>query len=231
MQNFLKETQCISKVFEKNFAKRSGGNVSYTGDLLMLKIGLTGGIASGKTTVAKEFAKLGVPIIDADLITRELMQKDTEISQKIIEHFGSQVLDKTNSLNRTKIADIIFNDSTEKAWLENLIHPAVRTAMAKTIAETVAPYCILVIPLLIETLPNPLVDKIVVVNCSETLQIERLQKRNNLTVEEAKKIIRQQATAAERLCLADDVIENDSGLNSLKTQVKKLHLYFLEIAK
>ncbi len=197
----------------------------------MLQIGLTGGIASGKTMAAKQFAKLGAPVIDADVITRELMKPDTVITQQIINHFGNGVLDKTGQLNRSKLAEIIFNDLEQKQWIEQLIHPAVRERMQSKIdALNKSPYCILVIPLLIETLPNPMIQRVVVVDCDEAQQLKRLQKRDQLTEQQAKKIIATQASREQRLKLADDIINNTTEPSKLAMQVKQLHNYYLEIA-
>lgn len=198
---------------------------------MMLKIGLTGGIACGKTTITKEFSKLGAPVIDADIITRELMRPDTELSKKIIEHFGTTILDKNGELNRTKLGDIVFNDATEKKWLESLIHPAVRQVMTDKIKNINYPYCILAIPLLVETLPNPLVDRILVIDCNDKLQLQRLQTRDNLNKEQAQNIISQQSSRQARLKLANDVIDNDSDLKTMAIKVNHLHKYYLELAK
>ncbi len=197
----------------------------------MLKVGLTGGIASGKTAASQEFANCDAPIIDADIITHEIMQPGNIIYQKIIDHFGSHIVDQTGKLNRREIANIIFTTKNEKQWLENLIHPVVRETMQNAIDTLNAPYCILVIPLLIETLPNPLVERILVIDCDPALQLKRLQAREHLSKQQAQQIMVNQIDRQQRLEYADDIITNDSDIFDLKTQVNQLHNYYLEIAK
>jgi dephospho-CoA kinase len=194
----------------------------------MLQVGLTGGIACGKSTVTQLFFDLGVPIIDADIITRELMQPDTGIFRSIVSHFGDQILTLDKQLDRKKIANIIFSDSYQKQWLEALLHPEVRKTMHTAIKNLdEAPYCILAIPLLVETLPNPLVEKIIVVDCKPEIQKQRLKQRDNIATTQAEKIIQSQTDRETRLKYADYIIENNDNIDNLTITVDKVHALIL----
>lgn len=193
----------------------------------MLRVGLTGGIASGKTTVAEQFAALGVPIIDADQLTRELMQPETEITKTILSHFGDTVKQADGNLNRRKLRQIIFNTETERRWLEKLLHPAVRHATGEKLKHIDAPYCIVMIPLLVETLPNPFIDRILVVDASRELQLERLQQRDDVSLVQAEAMLNAQTDRETRLSHADDILVNDGNVAHLKAQVKALHEKYL----
>lgn len=193
----------------------------------MLTIGLTGGIGSGKTTVANLFANLGVDIIDTDLIARDVVQPGTDALKKIAVHFGSEIVNPDHSLNRTLLAQKIFNNTDEKVWLEKLLHPLIRAHVSAAKMNVKSPYCIVVIPLLIETLPNPDIDRILVVDSPENLQIERTLSRDPRTESEIKAIIQSQVSSAQRIKAADDVIINDQDLAKLSTAVDQLHRQYL----
>jgi dephospho-CoA kinase len=193
----------------------------------MLKIGLTGGIGSGKSTVAKYFAELGITVIDADQIAHELCASNTSCTKKIIEHFGNKILNKDGTLNRSYLRKLIFQDAREKKWLEQLLHPLVYQEMQRQIQKATSPYCILVIPLLFETKAEDFVDRILVVDSLEQLQIKRIQKRDKISEAEIKKICASQIPRDEHLSRADDIIHNDKSLADLQKQVKKLHQEYL----
>lgn len=195
----------------------------------MLKIGLTGGIGSGKSTVAKYFAEFGITVIDADQIVHELCAADTPGTKKIIAHFGNKVLTKDGSLNRNYLRKLIFQDVSEKKWLEHLLHPLVYQEMHRQIQKAPSPYCILVIPLLFETKAEKFVDRILVVDSPEKLQIKRIQKRDKISAAEIKKICASQISRAERLARADDIIHNDQSIENLQKQVIKLHKKYLAL--
>ncbi len=196
----------------------------------MLIIALTGGIGSGKTTVAKLFAELDVPVIDADAIAHELTSKGSFFLNKIVEHFGASVLDEHGSLNRKELGNLVFQNPSERLWLENLLHPEIRKVMHARVRSLRAPYVIFVIPLLAETQRVDHIDRVLVVDTPEALQIERAKARDNLSDARIYEILRAQASRKDRLALADDVIVNDSTLAILRGRVKELHKKYLEAA-
>ncbi len=197
----------------------------------MLKIGLTGGIGSGKSTVAKYFAELGVAIIDADKIARELVAKDTHTLTKIVKHFGSKILTGRGELDRTYLRKLIFSNPKQKQWLEKLLHPLIFHFMVNQLQQIKSPYCILVIPLLLETQQEKLVDRILVVDAPQEQQINRTMKKNKMSEKEVKAIIVTQANREQRLASADDIIYNDNSLTKLKQQVQQLHQKYLILSK
>ncbi|MGB6976158.1 MAG: dephospho-CoA kinase [Gammaproteobacteria bacterium] len=196
----------------------------------LLKIGLTGGLASGKTTVANYFSELGITIIDTDQIAREVVQPDTAAYQQIVKRFGNKIVKSDGSLDRSQLRTIIFNKSKERHWLENLLHPLIREEAQRRLPLVTSPYCILVIPLLVETSPNPLVDRILVVDTPEYLQIARAQQRDHMNIEQILLILRAQANRQQRLAMADDIIYNDNDLKRVKQQVAELHLCYSQLS-
>lgn len=196
----------------------------------MLVIGLTGGIGSGKSTVAALFAKLGVTVIDTDLLAREVIQKGQPALTEIVKQFGQNILKTDGSLDRAKMRAAVFADADKRIWLENLLHPLIRVELKRQIEAAKPPYCIAVIPLLLETKPNPLIDRILVVNTSQEQQIHRTIARDSTEIEAVKAIMETQVSQTERLTAADDIIENNGTLNELEPQVEKLHQYYLSLA-
>ena len=188
-----------------------------------LIIGLTGGIASGKSTVANLFKKQGITIIDADHITRELTVPGSPILLKIIEKFGYDILNPDKTLDRFALRKIVFQNENARLWLENLLHPEVKKIMEKQAKQATSPYCILVIPLLIETQFPPKIDRMLVVDASKNMQIQRLKQQNRLTDLEIKTILTIQASRTERFKKADDIIKNEQDLKQLEKQVDLLH--------
>lgn len=191
----------------------------------MLIIGLTGGIGSGKTTVANYFQKLGVRIFDADVIAHQIT-KDKIIIDKIVTNFGENILTQEHQLDRAKLRQRIFNEPAKKKWLEELLHPLIRTEIKNQITSLQAPYCIVVIPLLVETNFNDFISRVLVVDAPEELQIERACFRDHSRPEEIKKIMATQVTRASRRARADDVIYNDGDEEHIAQQVKKLHQFY-----
>lgn len=194
----------------------------------MLIVGLTGGIGSGKSTVARLFADKGIPVIDADIIARSLTDNGEPALAAIAEHFGVQVIMKDGSLDRAKLRDIIFQQPNERRWLEELLHPLIREKIHQQLAalsasNTKAPYCIVVIPLLLETKSYPFIDRILVVDTPEEIQVVRVSMRDGALAANAKQIIEAQINRAERLKQADDVIINQKTLADLAPQVDRLH--------
>ena len=196
----------------------------------MLIIGLTGGIGSGKTTVANLFAELGISIIDADQVAREVVEPSTSALQQITARYGQQVITMDGQLNRSKLRDIIFASASEREWLETLLHPLIRARMHEYVTQAKSPYCILVIPLLLESKPNELVQRILVVDTPEKSQISRTLLRDKSSAEQIQQIMASQVSRSQRLAAADDVIINDSNLTTLKSQVENLHRQYLDLA-
>lgn len=197
----------------------------------MLKIGLTGGICSGKSTVAQLFAQLGVPVIDADVIAREVLTSHPEVLPQIFDHFGSAVKDVHGQLNRAYLRSVIFEQPHQRKWLEALLHPLILKEMARQIASIKATYCIVVIPLLLEVRESQdCVDRILVVDVSEETQISRTQQRDHLSQVAIDRILQNQVRRDKRLAAADEVIDNDTDLATLKQRVQALHEKYLQLA-
>lgn len=190
-------------------------------------IGLTGGIGSGKTTVANFFAKLGVPIIDADDIAHQITKPHALAYRTIVTHFGKQILNDDNTIDRRKLRHLIFENPAEKKWLENELHPLIRQTMRQKIQQIEFPYCICVIPLLTESNDIEFIDRVLVVDSPMTIQIERAKKRDNATAEDIQKIINSQSSRFTRLKMADDVIVNDGDIIALENKVFSLHQAYL----
>lgn len=196
----------------------------------MLVIGLTGGIGSGKTTVANLFAERGIPIIDADIVAREVTQPNTTAFEKIVKHFGNDILQSDGTLNRSKLREIIFQDVKQRLWLEELLHPIIRNAMRDKINEQTAPYLIAVIPLLLEVEFYSFINRILVVDAPEDQQINRVVVRDKSDKTQVEAILKTQASRADRKARAHDVIINDGNLADLIPQVEKLHVQYLQMS-
>lgn len=194
----------------------------------MYVIGLTGGIGSGKSTVAKLFAEKGISIIDTDELAREVIDEST--LKQLVNKFGESILLSDKKLNRAKLRAIVFHENEQRIWLEKLLHPLILDKMKQKIATVTSPYCIAVIPLLFETDPNPILNRILVVDATEKQQIERARIRDNLSKEEVEKVLRTQVTRQHRLAAANDIIENHDDLQDLKKQVAKLHEFYITLA-
>ncbi len=197
----------------------------------MLKIGLTGGIASGKTTVCQIFSAQGITIIDADIIARQLVSPETECYRAIIEQFGSSILLEDGQLNRSKLRQRIFNSQKDKNALEQILHPEIRQQLRLQSDRAKSEYCILAIPLLFESNMQSFVDRILTVDVSPHIQRARLCKRDNISTSEANKIISSQCDRNLRLNHSDDIIYNNFFHEELTFQVNKLHQKYLELAK
>ncbi len=195
-----------------------------------LKIGLTGGIASGKTTVSNLFAKQGVTIIDADIIAHQLVQVGQPAIATIAQVFGHDILHSDGSLNRNELRNRVFACPQQRKCLEAILHPLVYTEITKQAQQINDKYCIISIPLLVETQEYAQVDRVLVVDCTELQQRRRLRQRNQFDDKIIDQILAAQATRQQRLALADDVIKNDNSLENLTTQVYNLHLQYLQLA-
>ena len=198
----------------------------------MLTVGLTGGIASGKTTVSNLFSNLGTPIIDTDLISRQLLELNQPGYQKVVVHFGDDLLNKDGQIDRLKLRRIVFNDEDEKHWLEAALHPMIyQQAQQQIELYQYAPYVIVVIPLLFETEFQALVNRILVIDCRAETQIARLIARDGIEPNLAQQMLAQQWRNEARLQRADDVIHNDNELDAgLSLQVSRLHQKYLMLA-
>ena len=194
------------------------------------RVGLTGGIASGKSTAAKFFGALGVPILDSDQVARDVVEPGQPPLERLVERFGRKILTPDGHLDRPALRDIVFSDPKARADLEALTHPAIGAAMEARSAAAGGPYQILVIPLLVEKNLAAHVDRVLVVDCDEELQIRRLRDRDGSTPEQVQAILKAQAPRAARLKAADDVIRNDSDMSAVRDQVAALHQRYLELA-
>lgn len=194
-------------------------------------IGLTGGIGSGKTAVSDHFARLGVTVVDADLVARAVVAKGSPALAKIAEHFGDDVILPDGSLDRAKLRKVVFKSEAERRWLEALTHPLIREGIINDLNTATSTYAVLASPLLVESGQNKLADRILVVDVPEELQLARTIKRDQNTAEQVKAIIAAQASREQRLQYADDVICNDSSLEQLHLQVGQLHQHYLTLAQ
>jgi len=198
---------------------------------LPYKVGLTGGIGSGKSVVSNLFSGLGVPVIDADSLIHKLTGPGMPAVQRIACIFGNEILDRHGNLKRKELGDIVFSDPDLKHQLESVLHPLVYEKMGKMIDQVYASYCILGIPLLLETSAETMVDRILVVDTPESVQIDRVSRRDGLSREQVEQIMSSQVSRKTRLNSADDVIINDGDLQQLESQVTHLHAKYLELAK
>jgi dephospho-CoA kinase len=197
----------------------------------MLRIGLTGGVASGKSTVARLFAALGVPIIDTDVIAREVVAPGTPLLPRIAARFGPQALSADGSLDRAALRSIVFADPQARADLEALTHPAILKVMRARSAVASGPYQVLAIPLLLETHLEDEVDRVLVVDADEATRLRRLQARDGATLDEARAMLAAQAAREAHLAAADDVIVNDGDLAAVRDQVEALHARYVALSR
>jgi dephospho-CoA kinase len=195
------------------------------------RVGLTGGIASGKSTAAKFFGALGIPIIDTDQLARDVVEPGQPPLERLVERFGPSILTADGHLDRPALRNIVFSDPKARADLEALTHPAIGVAVEQRSAEAGGIYQILVIPLLVEKSLGSQLDRVLVVDCDEELQIRRLQARDGSTLEQARAILNAQASRSARLKAAHDVIKNDGDMSSVRDQVQQLHARYLELAQ
>lgn len=196
----------------------------------MLYVGLTGRVASGKSTVAKIFRDKGITVVDADKIAKELTVKNTPIYNEIIEYFGKEILDADDEINRKKLRDIIFNDSEKRIWLEKLLHPAIRKQIDKQRKVATSTYCIIEIPLLTDKSLYPYLNRVLLVISNEKNKITRLVKRDKISKEAAGLILQTQQPEDVYREIADDIIVNNYDFNSLEQNVVDLHNKYMKIA-
>jgi len=196
----------------------------------MLLIGLTGGIASGKTFVSECFEEHGAPVIDADHLAREVVAPGSDGLSRLVSHFSESILTPDGALNRKALRDIIFASPQEREYLDNTLHPLIRElsdVRIESARKLAYPYLVYAVPLLVETTQQDRFDRIVVVDVPETLQIQRLSVRDGSSTWQAQSILDAQATRQERLAVADDVIDNSLTKEDTQAQVKTLHELYL----
>jgi dephospho-CoA kinase len=196
----------------------------------VFKVGLTGGIGCGKTTVTELFAQRNVPIIDADIIAHQVVAIGQPALQQIQQTFGSNSLNSDGSLNRAYIRDLVFSHPEQKQRLEAIVHPLVHQAIIAQLDTLNTPYCIICIPLLFETHNTDFVDSVLVVDCPVAMQIKRVMKRDNLILERVQSIIASQVSREFRITHAHNVIDNGGNNTTLAQQVEKLHNLYLSLS-
>lgn len=196
-----------------------------------LRIGLTGGIASGKTTVTDTFRELGAAVIDTDVIAREVVEPGEPALDEIRHEFGDGVIDDDGRLNRSAMRRIVFTDDHARARLESILHPRIRAATLDQADAAGGDYQIIVVPLLVDSPLKALVDRIVVVDCDENTQIQRLMARDAESEGQARRILAAQAGREERLAIADDIVRNDGDLSATLKQVQALHRKYLNLSR
>src|SRR4051812_15023955 len=194
------------------------------------RVALTGGIASGKTTVANLFAALGATVVDTDELAREVVAPQSPLLPKIAAHFGAGILAADGSLDRRALRERVFADAAERRWLEELTHPAIRALTDARSAAAVGPYSLVAIPLLFETRGASRFSRVLVVDCDPAIQLARLQARDGISRADAERMIAAQASRSERLSVADDVVRNAGDIADLRDQVEKLHRQYVAAA-
>ncbi len=192
-------------------------------------LGLTGGIGSGKSAVAEAFGRLGVHWVDADHAARWVVEPGRPALALIAQRFGEGVLEADGSLDRAVLRGLIFDDPEQRKWLEQLLHPLIRREVAEHLARAQSPYAIMVSPLLVESGQYRQVDRVLVVDVPEALQLQRAARRDQASEEQIRAILKAQASREERLRHADDVLVNDRDMGWLKTEVERLHTFYLTL--
>ena len=205
----------------------------------MFRVGLTGGIASGKTTISNLFEKLKIPVIDTDIISHQLMQPGQTGYNQTVDHFGQNILSNDKTINRVELREIVFNNPEEKLWLENMLHPLIRAKAIQLMEQADnSSYVLLVVPLMFETQFNTMVDHVIAIDCPFETQKKRLIKRehvknpsqNNFTESMAEKIIASQLSNDERIKLSDSILNNNDNVDRF-SEVNQLHEYLLSLSK
>jgi dephospho-CoA kinase len=195
-----------------------------------LRIGLTGGIASGKSAVAERFIELGVPVIDADAAARAVVAPGKPGLSEVIKRFGGGVIGENGELDRRAMRDLIFNDPAARRDLEGILHPLIRADMELSAEAAAGPYIVMAIPLLVEGNTRDRVDRILLVDVDEAVQLQRLMARDRCSLEQARAIVATQASRSARLAVADDVLPNSGTVTELRQAVDGLHERYLRLA-
>lgn len=194
-------------------------------------VGITGGIGSGKTAVTERFEKLGINVIDADVVAREVVEPGSFAVQQIRDHFGLQAVLPDGHLDRSYLRELVFSSPEKKHWLDKLLHPLIRQRMLELVKLATSPYCLLSVPLLVENKMTNLVNRTLVVDVDEATQLKRAANRDQQSQDQIKNIMSHQASRAERLSLADDVIDNNGQLAELESQIANLHQKYLQMSE
>lgn len=197
----------------------------------MFVVGLTGGIGSGKTAATDEFARLGITVVDADQVARDVVKPGTEALAAIIARHGPALLSAEHALNRPALRQIVFNDPAERLWLEQLLHPLIAREILQQLAASTSLYTILASPLLFESGQVQMTQRALVIDCPEELQIQRASSRDNSSPEQIRNIMAAQLPRQQRQQQADDLINNDADLPALHTQVQQFHTLYLKMAE
>lgn len=200
----------------------------------MLNVGLTGGIASGKSTVAELFSEFNVPVVDSDALARKVVEPGTPGLNTLQQHFGDKILASDGTLDRAKLRQIVFSDAAERQFVEDTLHPEIRKLsdeFEQQYAQSGHPYCVFDVPLLVETGQQDRFERVLVVDVNEEIQATRVIARDNVSNEEAMKIIQSQASRLQRLDAATDIVFNDVMLVALADEVNFLHKKFTIIAE
>jgi dephospho-CoA kinase len=192
-------------------------------------VGLTGGIGSGKSAAANHFISHGITVIDADDLAKEVLEFNTHGYNEVLHHFGPSILDQSNFIDRSKLRIEVFNNPDKKQLLESIIHPLVRELMVSRIMLSQSIYTIVMVPLIYESQSMKSYDRILVVDCDESTQIERASLRDSNPKELIQKIMSTQCSREERLSIANDILPNTGSLASLESKVKDLHTFYLGI--
>ena len=195
-----------------------------------LHVGLTGGIGSGKTTVTDIFSELGVPIIDADVVARRIVEAGEPAFEEIVTAFGTEIVAENGQLDRSALRKLVFADPAARKQLESITHPRIKLEMSKLCEQVDFPYCIISSPLLLESRTSYSVDRILVIDLPEAEQVQRASARDQSEPEQIKKIIESQMPRQQRLEVADDIIVNDRDLHYLREQVLILHENYMSLA-
>jgi dephospho-CoA kinase len=197
---------------------------------MALVVGLTGGIGSGKTVVSDHLKSLGVPIIDTDVIAREIVEPNSPTLKKLAERFGQAVINQDGSLNRDELRQIAFSSKENKRALDSITHPAIREICTQRIVAVTQCYCLVVVPLLVGSAFIDQMDRILVVTAERETKVKRVMTRSNLTRQEVDKIMASQSTDQQRLEIADDVIANDGTIEDAQRAAEELHVKYLKLA-
>ena len=196
----------------------------------MLIIGLTGGIGSGKSVASDKFASLGITVVDADVASRTVVEPGMPALKEIESHFGSEIIAGDGQLDRTKLREIIASDAEERKWLESVLHPRIGEQIAKEISESTSPYTLFVAPLLLETNSQEMSARVVVVDVTKEVQVERTAERDEVSTDQVEQMVSAQMEREKRLGKADDVLLNTGTIEELEKKVEELHKKYLQMA-